>query len=125
VSLSPTQRSLDHARKMGWDAAITEHWNPHARIRQDLFGFGDILVFDDEPGVLFVQATSGSHVANRMRKLEEMPIVRLAVSRGNRVEVWGWRRVKVKRGGKAVRWEVRKVWAECAPGGVVWHEKED
>ena len=40
----PTQRTLARLRQEGaLEVAIVEHWNPHARIRQDLFGFIDIL----------------------------------------------------------------------------------
>jgi hypothetical protein len=40
--VTPTQRSLAYLRAEGWQVAIVERWNPHARIRQDLFGdYGD------------------------------------------------------------------------------------
>jgi hypothetical protein len=44
---SPTQRSLRHMRDLGYLVAVVEHWNPHARIRQDLFGWIDLLAIRD------------------------------------------------------------------------------
>jgi hypothetical protein len=89
--VTPTQRSLAKLRADGWTTAIVEHWNAHARIRQDLFGFIDILALRDGE-TLAVQATSGSSVAARVAKIaasETAPIVRKA---GWRIEVWGWRK---------------------------------
>ena len=76
---------------MGWTAAVVEHWNPHARIRQDLLGIVDVLAFGDGE-VLAVQATSADNVAARVRKIadhENTPALRRA---GVRIEVWGWRK---------------------------------
>lgn len=89
--MTPTQRSLAKLRADGWTTAIVEHWNAHARVRQDLFGFIDILALRDGE-TLAVQATSGSNVAARVAKIaasETAPIVRKA---GWRIEVWGWRK---------------------------------
>jgi hypothetical protein len=41
--MSPTQRTLAECRKRGWVCQVVEKWNPHARIRQDLFGCIDIV----------------------------------------------------------------------------------
>ncbi len=89
--MTPTQRTLAKLRADGWTTAIVEHWNAHARIRQDLFGFIDILALR-EGETLAVQATSGSNVSARVAKIaasETAPIVRKA---GWRIEVWGWRK---------------------------------
>lgn len=40
---SPTQRTLAALRKLGYLAAVVEKWNHGAHIRQDLFGFIDVL----------------------------------------------------------------------------------
>ena len=86
--MSPTQRTLAALRKAGYRAAVVERWNPHARIRQDLFGVVDVLAIRAGE-TLAVQACS-SRVADRVRKLadsEALPDMRAA---GWRVEVWGW-----------------------------------
>lgn len=122
---TPTTRSNEYARKRGWTSAVVEKWNPHVKIRQDLFGFGDILVIDDQQGSLIVQATSGSHVAARMTKIEENDVARVWLAADNRIEVWGWRKTKVKRGGKAMRWNVRRMYATLAGDWIYWTEVSD
>jgi hypothetical protein len=69
---SPTQRSLKHMREAGYVCAIVEKWNPHARIRQDMFGFIDVLCVKGED-IVGVQACSGAggDSAERVRKISE------------------------------------------------------
>ena len=94
MPISPTQNTLKELRKRGYRAAVTEVWNPHARIRKDLFGFVDVLGIGPE-GTIAVQATSYSNISARVRKITEECAEALADVReaGWRVEVWGWRKV--------------------------------
>ena len=66
--MTPTQRALAVCREQGWTAGIVEKWNPHARIRQDLFGCIDLIVADGHDGILGVQVTSGANVSARLAK---------------------------------------------------------
>jgi hypothetical protein len=67
---SPTQRTLKYLREQGCQlVAVTERWNPHARIRQDLFGIIDVLALKDDQ-VIAVQATAGG-VSARINKIAE------------------------------------------------------
>jgi hypothetical protein len=87
---TPTQRSLQHLREQGYLVAIVEHWNPHARIRQDLFGWIDLLAIRD--GETLAVQTTASAVAARVKKITEaasLPAVRKA---GWRILVHGWRK---------------------------------
>lgn len=95
MAASPTQRSLARARKLGWLPAVVERWNPHARIRQDLFGFLDLVALDGEPGLLGIQATSSSNAAARVRKIQDLEsdAPRRWLEAGNRIEVWGWKKL--------------------------------
>ena len=91
ASVSPTQRSLAALREQGWHCEVVEKWNHHARIRQDLFGFADLLALRGAE-IMLVQVTSGSNVAARVRKItehENLPRVREA---NMRVVVHGWRK---------------------------------
>jgi hypothetical protein len=98
--MTPTSRTLDELRRMGYTPAVVERWNPWAKIRQDLYGFIDILaVKEGETGVLAVQTTTTDHAANRMDKAKASPNLRVWLSCGNRFEVWGW----AKRGGRGER----------------------
>jgi hypothetical protein len=86
---SPTQRSLEFLREQGYFAAVVERWNPHARIRQDLFGFIDILAVR-EGETLAVQATSGDNVSKRVTKISEHENVAAVRAAGWRIHVHGW-----------------------------------
>jgi hypothetical protein len=90
ASLSPTQRSLAYLREQGYLVAIVEHWNPHARIRQDLWGWCDLLAIRKNE-VLAVQVTA-SGVAARIKKIEESDTIGMVRDAGIRVEVHGWRK---------------------------------
>jgi hypothetical protein len=82
--------------------AIVEHWNPFARIRQDLFGVLDLLAVRD--GVtLGVQTTSGSNVSARVKKIAESDAVPALRRAGWAIVVHGWR--KAANG----RWTLREV----------------
>lgn len=108
MKTSPTKRSLDVLRKAGWTVAVVEHWNQWARVRQDLFGFIDIVAIRNSKfGVLAVQATSGTNVAARVAKIESEPRAVTWLAAGNKIEVHGWR--KVGRRGEPKRWECRVV----------------
>jgi hypothetical protein len=90
--------------------AIVEHWNPHAHIRQDLFGVFDLLAVDPNGfGVIGIQVKGQSGTADGVTKLRESAILEPWLRCLNRVLVVGWRKLKVKRGGKAVRWHPRVV----------------
>lgn len=105
--MSPTQRSKALLEQDGWTVAIVERWNPHVRVRQDLWGFADLIAMKPGHAPKLVQVTSGSNVASRISKIREEPHARVALESGFSIEVHGWRKLKVKRGGKAVRWTPR------------------
>ena len=93
---SPTSRSLEHLKAQGYEIVdVVERWNPHARIRQDLWGIVDILAITDTPGlppVLGVQTTSGSNVAARVRKIQDSPNLPVLRRAGVAIHVHGWRK---------------------------------
>lgn len=97
---TPTQRSLAQARARGMICEVVERWNPHARVRNDLFGFIDILCLDSG-SVVAIQTTSRSNMSARIRKIEESPLLPEVLKAGWKVEVHGW----VKN--KSNMWEVK------------------
>lgn len=101
-SSSPTQRSLAEMRKRGYLVAVTERWNPFARIRQDLYGFIDVLCVRENE-VVGVQATSGTNVSARCAKIAEHENVGVVRKAGIRILVHGWRK------NAAGRWMLREV----------------
>lgn len=90
ASLSPTQRSLAYLREQGYLVAIVERWNPHARIRQDLWGWCDLLAIRKSE-VLAVQVTA-SAVSDRIKKIQESETVAAVRDAGIRIEVHGHRK---------------------------------
>lgn len=106
---TPTQRSLKLLRSQGYLVAITERWNPFAKIRQDLFGFVDLLcVRDDE--VLAVQTTSdsGGNASKRLIKIQALQTAKTWLSSPNRklhIHAWAKRGAK----GKQKLWTCRTV----------------
>jgi hypothetical protein len=90
---SPTSRSLEKLRQDGYLCQIVEKWNPHARIRQDLFGIGDILAIRDTE-TLLVQTTSRGNVAARVRKISESEALPVILRANWRIVVHGWGKLK-------------------------------
>lgn len=71
---SPMSLSLEYLNLCGWTCQIVEKWNPHARIRQDCFGFGDILAYHRRKGmVALIQTTSASNFTARRKKIMVSP----------------------------------------------------
>ena len=100
-------------RNEGAICAVVEKWNPHVGphgIRQDLFGIIDILVLDPARGVIGIQACSGSGYSAHITKLcveRAQETFDWLSTPGTGLYIWAWRRVKLKRGSKAVRWKPR------------------
>jgi hypothetical protein len=88
ASKSPTQRSLEYLREQGYHCEVVEKWNPWSRVRQDLWGWCDILAIRRDE-VLAVQVTA-SGVAARIKKIQESDTVLRVREAGIRVEVHGW-----------------------------------
>lgn len=102
-STSPTKRTLDLCRKHGWTAAVVEKWNMHAKVRQDLFGFVDVLAMSGV-GFVGIQSTSGSNVSARLKKIMANEHAAEWLRCGGRILIHGWRKLA-----KSKRWECREV----------------
>lgn len=104
--MTPTARTLTFARGRGWLVDVVERRITKI-LTKDLFGCIDLIALDGQPGVLGIQATSGSNGAARVKKIQTE--CREAAERwllaGNRLEVWAWR--KLKGPGKRIHWGVR------------------
>mgnify|MGYP001577519388 CR=1 FL=1 len=87
--------------------AKVEHWNPFAKIRQDLWNFADLLAVKADT-TLLVQTTTGDNLAARLAKIQASQAAQLWLeSPTRRVVVHGW----AKRGarGKRKQWTCREV----------------
>ena len=109
---TPTQRTLRELRQQGRRCAIVEKWNQHVGpcgVRQDLFGILDIVSLDPERGVVGVQSCGNSFSAHFKKLTEDRAdeCIDWLRTPGTVLELWAWRKVKLKRGGKAMRWQAR------------------
>lgn len=102
MSGSPTSRTLEELRKRGFPLVqVVEKWIPQARKRQDLYGIIDVLAVSDDE-IVGVQATSGSNVSSRIKKIAESDALPILIKCGIRVFVHGWAK-------KKGRWVLREV----------------
>jgi hypothetical protein len=90
ASRSPTQRSLEYLRELGYHCEIVEKWNSFTKQRKDLWGWCDILAIRKDE-VLAVQVTA-SAVADRIKKIQESTTVALVRDAGIKIHVHGWRK---------------------------------
>ncbi len=111
---SPTQLSLKRLRESGWDAFVVEYWDHRAKQRRDFLGFADI--FATKPGgkPLLVQTTTSSNMAARRKKILASATALGCLLSGCRIQVHGWAKNLVKRGGKQRKWVCNE--REMVPG---------
>lgn len=115
---SPTQRSLAYVRNIGGIAAVVEHWNPHVKIRQDLFGCLDVVgLLPNAARTIGIQACVTGDQQKRIAKILAEPRARAWVACGNALECHGW----AKRGerGKRKLWTLSKHVFILGPEGLV------
>ena len=91
AGVSPTQRSLKYLRDQGYTVAVTERWNPFAKIRQDLFGFVDLIAIRNG-ATLAIQSTSASNLSSRRKKIESHENLQVVQAAGWNVILHGWRK---------------------------------
>jgi hypothetical protein len=102
--ITPTRRTLQYMRKdLKCELVqITEHWNPFAGVKNDLFGVIDVLGIRGTE-IIAVQATSTSNVSSRVAKLVEATfknpetkteclVIDALIRAGIKVYVHGWGR---------------------------------
>jgi len=112
AKISPTSRTLNYIREQGWLADKVEQFNPYAGKfgqRKDMFGFGDIVAMG-ENSIIAIQSCGQSFSEHHKKiTLDEYvaPNALKWIESGGRLILIGWRKVKLKRGGKAMRWKPR------------------
>ena len=110
--ISNTSRTLEYLRSQGWVADKVEQFNAYAGKfgqRKDMFGFGDIVAMG-ENSIIAIQSCGQSYSEHNRKITEDekvAPLALLWLQNGGRLILIGWRKVKLKRGGKALRWQPR------------------
>ena len=115
--MSPTQRTIKYLKDNGCLCGIVEKFNAYAGphgIRQDLFGFIDIIAIDPAQGIVGVQSCGQDFSGHINKMLGERNENMFEWLRHAKVLLIGWRKVKLKRGGVAERWKPRlaEFWIE-------------
>ena len=86
---SPTQRSLEYLREIGYLPEVVERFNSFTKQRKDLWTWCDIIAIRKDE-VLAVQVTSSSNVSARIKKIQESETVGRVREAGIRIVVHGW-----------------------------------
>lgn len=131
AGLSPTQRTLKAMREQGRIVDVCERWvvnpkHPGGGFRKDLFGFIDLIVLDPEQGIIAIQSCGQSfkaHIDKIMDSECTQYVIEFLKCRSAHLELWGWRKVKLKRGGKAMRWKPR-IADFYYDGELLWNERK-
>jgi len=81
-------------RKRGYTVAVVERWNPHAKIRQDLFGFIDVMAFNGDE-ILAIQGTNPKDYAGHRAALIEDHTgrIRAWLESGGKLMLVAWRKL--------------------------------
>ena len=109
MATSPTQRTIKHLKDQGGIPGIVERFNRFAGpfgIRQDLFGFIDIINISPE-GIEAIQSCGQGFSTHIKKMTEDRNEAMYEWLKHATVQLIGWRKVKLKRGGKATRWKPR------------------
>jgi len=108
MATSNTQRTLRALEQRGCICGIVERFNtfagPHG-IRIDLFSFIDIIAL--YPNSIVGIQSCGTAFAEHQRTILENETAPEWLKVGGGIELWGWRKVKKKRGGKLMIWQPR------------------
>ena len=110
--ISNTSRTLNYIREQGWVADKVEQWNQYAGKfgqRKDMFGFADIVAMG-ENSIIAIQSCGQAFSEHDRKILQDEFVAPNAlkwIECGGRLILIGWRKIKLKRGGKAMRWSPR------------------
>jgi hypothetical protein len=106
--ISNTSRTLEYIRSQGWVADKVEQFNPYAGQygqRKDCFGIIDIIALG-ENSIIGIQSC-GQNFSEHDLKIHDSEHTEKWLQCGGRLLLIGWRKVKLKKGGKAMRWMPR------------------
>jgi len=106
--MTNTSRTLKYLRDKGWEAGVVERFlfyaGKHGR-RIDLFNIIDIVALSKK-SIIGVQSCGQSFSEHDKKILDSLLAIKWLKS-GGRLILIGWRKLKLKRGGKAMRWRPR------------------
>lgn len=89
------EKSRAYWKKLGYHVGLVERSikGQNGPFKQDLFGFCDyVLVHPEKSGTVFLQVTSGTNHASRLKKILECQAAIDVLKAGNRVVLMSWRK---------------------------------
>ena len=100
---------MDILKAAGYRCEKVERWIPGAGIRKDFLGCIDIIAIRAKKKKLIgLQVFTTAWMEHKRKICDEYPDgARLWLECGHQLYFIGWRKLKVKRGGKAFRWVPR------------------
>lgn len=113
------ERSMRYLRGLGMRVAIAEHWNPHARVRQDLFGFADLVALsmstDREDGQIVAIQCVNTHLEDHILKIANLEAAKDWCSANGGIEIHNWVKRCANGRGSRKTWQLEQI--ELNP----WH----
>lgn len=110
--MTNTSRTLAYYREEGYKCWMVERYNSFTRQRTDLFHIIDIIAIGTN--TIGIQSC-GQAFSEHDKKIMDSEYRIPWLSAGNRLILIGWRKVKKKRGGKAMVWKprIKEYYREC------------
>ena len=106
---TPTSRTLELFRKEGYEVQIVERFIGYANVRKDYLTCLDLHALKaGQKTIIGIQCFSTAWQEHYRKICVEYPEgAKFWLGCGHKFIFIGWRKLKVKRGGKAVRWTPR------------------
>jgi len=127
MAMSPMVRTKAELKLHGIIHRVVERYHPRSKkypfgCKEDLLNIIDLLAFDN--GIVGIQVC-GTDWKDHQRKImeDEKENAFTWLENGGRLEVWGWRSLKKKRGGKAKYWSPRIADVSIIQGELYWEER--
>lgn len=106
-----TQMTLESLRRAGCSVDKVEKFNAYAGPfgrREDAFGFIDIIALrPSDSAIVAIQSTGANGHSEHKKKILACDFAREWLQCRGKIELWSWRKILVKPGGKAMRWHPR------------------
>jgi len=122
--LTHTARTLAAFRERGFLCGMVERFipqKPHGK-RVDLYGIIDILAIDRYV-TIGIQSCGQDFAAHRQKMIEAESTGIWLSSPYRMLQLWGWRKVKKKRGGKQMIYQPRICHIFLKDNEVCWYEE--
>ena len=102
-------RTTDLIKARGNRYRVEERWNQYSHTREDAFGIIDIIELDHKIGVIGIQVCGSDFVShwNKLTINNAAATIDWLRTPGTKLFIYSWRKLKLKRGGKALRWAVK------------------